>query len=166
MPRPRPTTRPRTAARVAATQALFQIEQASAEPGAVIAEFLAHRLAAAAEEDWAEGRVPEADAGLFAAIVAQAGRERVRIDREIAATLPRDWPLARLDAVLRALLRAAVAELLMPAGAPARVVISEYLDVAHGFFTGDEPKLVNGVLDRIAHRLRPAEFGETGEGDG
>lgn len=162
--------RPRTAARVAATQALFQIEQGGTEPHAVIAEFLAHRLGAGRGEAWAEGRVPVADAGLFSAIVSAAGRERMRIDRELAAVLPREWPLARLDAVLRALLRAAVAELLMEDGAPARVVITEYLDVAHGFFSGDEPKLVNGVLDRIAHRLRPAEFGaggtEAGEGTG
>lgn len=150
--------RPRTAARVAATQALFQIEQGGADPRTVIAEFLAHRLGGEAAEAWAEGRVPSADAELFSAIVTAASREGGRIDREIASTLPHDWPLARLDAVLRALLRAAVAELLMAEGAPARVVISEYLDVAHVFFAKDTSKLVNGVLDRIAHRLRPAEF--------
>jgi N utilization substance protein B len=76
----------------------------------------------------------------------------------IAASLPADWPFDRLDPVLRALLRAAVAELSMPDGPPVRVVINEYLDVAHGFFAGDEPRLVNGALDSLARQARPAEF--------
>ena len=66
--------------------------------------------------------------------------------------------MARLDPVLRALLRAATGELANPGGAPARVVINEYLDVAHGFFSGDEPRMVNGMLDKLAHVLRPGEF--------
>jgi N utilization substance protein B len=81
-----------------------------------------------------------------------------RIDVLIAEALPVDWPLARLDPVLRALLRAGGAELAMLDGPPTRVVINEYLDVAHGFFTGDEPGLANAVLDRLARVLRPAEF--------
>ena len=64
----------------------------------------------------------------------------------------------RLDPVLRALLRAAGAELFAADGPPAKVVINEYLDVAHSFFSGEEPRLANGVLDQIAHHLRPTEF--------
>ena len=66
--------------------------------------------------------------------------------------------MARLDPVLRAMLRAGGAELTMGDGPPSRVVINEYLDVAHGFFAGEEPRMVNGLLDRLARELRPAEF--------
>ena len=72
--------------------------------------------------------------------------------------MPGDWPLARIDPVLRALLRAGAAELSMADGPPAKVVINEYLDVARGFFTGPEPGMANAVLDRLARLLRPAEF--------
>jgi N utilization substance protein B len=77
----------------------------------------------------------------------------------VTDALPSDWPLARLDPVLRALLRAGGAELAMAEGAPAKVVINEYLDVARGFFDGPEPGLANAVLDRLARQLRPGEFG-------
>jgi N utilization substance protein B len=80
------------------------------------------------------------------------------LDAVVTATLAEDWPLARLDPVLRALLRAAAAELFDAKGPPARAVINEYMDVAHGFFGGEEPRFANGVLDRIARTLRGAEF--------
>jgi transcription antitermination protein NusB len=76
----------------------------------------------------------------------------------LVEALPDDWPLTRIDPVLRALMRAGAAELSMVDGPPAKVVISEYLDVARGFFTGPEPGLANAVLDRLARTLRPAEF--------
>jgi N utilization substance protein B len=76
----------------------------------------------------------------------------------IVGALPESWPMNRLDPVLRASLRAGGAELWMSDGPPAKVVINEYMDVAHGFFSGDEPRMLNGVLDRLAHLLRPAEF--------
>ncbi len=91
-------------------------------------------------------------------IVRVATREQERIDGMIAEVLSADWPLLRLDPVLRAVMRAGTAELLMPEGPPASVVINEYLDVAHGFFDGDEPRMANGVLDRLARQLRPGEF--------
>jgi N utilization substance protein B len=77
----------------------------------------------------------------------------------LVQALPSDWPLGRIDPVLRALMRAGGAELAMSDGPPAKVVINEYLDVAHGFFTGDEPGMANAVLDRLARLLRPGEFG-------
>ncbi len=80
------------------------------------------------------------------------------IDRLLAEALPPEWPLVRLDPVLRALLRAAGAELAMRDGPPIPVVINEYLDVAHGFFVGDEPKMANGLMERLARSLRPREF--------
>ncbi len=150
--------RPRTAARLAAVQALYQIEQAGLPAAAVIAEFRSHRLAPAG--DYEEGGAPEADAGFFARLVEATIARQEASDAAIAPVLPREWPLARLDPVLRALLRAAAGELADPAGPPARVVINEYLDVAHGFFAGEEPRLANGALDALARRLRPAEFAD------
>ena len=85
-------------------------------------------------------------------------QQQDRLDALIAAALPPEWPLARLDPVMRALLRAGGAELAMADGPPPRVIINEYLDVAHGFFNGDEPRMVNGMLDRLARELRPGDF--------
>lgn len=150
--------RPRTASRVAAVQALFQAEQREQSVEAVMQEFIRHRLGdPPGAGGFAEGRVPEAEVDLFARIL-RAAASHEALDHDIAAALPPEWPLARLDAVLRALLRAAVAEILMAGGPPARVVINEYLDIAHGFFSGDEPGLINGVLNHIARERRAAEF--------
>jgi transcription antitermination protein NusB len=102
--------------------------------------------------------VPDAQVPLFARIVRAAVEQQDHLDRMIAENLPADWPLPRLDPVLRAVLRAGSAELAMRDGPPARVIINEYLDVAHGFFTGEEPRMVNGMLDRLARLLRPEEF--------
>lgn len=159
-PRTAPTSRPRTASRVGAVQALFQAEQSATNPETVIDEFIRHRLGAIAGDGFEDGRVPDAHVPLFTSIVRTATAQQETIDGMIAESLPADWPLDRLDPVLRALLRAGAAELWMKDGPPTRVVINEYLDVAHGFFDGDAPKLANGVLDRIAHILRPAEFGD------
>ncbi len=155
--------RPRTGSRVAAVQALFQAEQAGTASETVIDEFIRHRFGAApadtsADESFADGRIPEAHVPLFASIVRTATAQQDTLDPAIAAVLPDEWPLERLDPVLRALLRAGTAELWSADGPPARVVINEYLDVAHGFFDGEEPSMANGVLDRLARRLRPAEF--------
>jgi N utilization substance protein B len=95
---------------------------------------------------------------LFARIVRAAVASQDVIDRMLVEALPADWPLARIDPVLRAVMRAGGAELAMADGPPAKVVINEYMDVAHGFFVGDEPRMANGVLDRLARLLRPAEF--------
>ena len=162
----KPASRPRTASRVAAVQALFQGEQAQENLEAVIDQFVRHRLGGGAdpndaEDGYAGGRIPDAEAGLFGRIVRAATRQQDRIDTLLAEILPADWPLGRLDPVLRALLRAGAAELAMPDGPPARVVINEYLDVAHGFFIGDEPRMANGVLNKLARLLRETEFAES-----
>lgn len=151
-------TNPRTrlSARMAAVQALFQAEQAGENPETVIGQFERHRLGG---EDWEAGEAPDAHAGLFAAVVRGAARGAERIDVAIAAHLPATWPMGRLDPVLRALLRAGCAELLNPDGPPVSVVINEYIDVAHRFFSGEEPKLANAVLDAAARDLRPGKAG-------
>lgn len=151
--------RTRTASRVAAVQALFQSEQARDSAETVIDQFVRHRLGELpGTGGFEDGRVPDAEVPLFSRIVRSAVHQQDTIDRMLAEALPEDWPLERLDPVLRALLRAAGAELAMSGGAPAKVVINEYLDVARGFFTGPEPGLANAVLDRMARLLRPGEF--------
>ena len=152
-------TRPRTAARVGAVQALFQAEQGGENPETVIDQFVRHRLGELpGTGGYEDGRVPDAHVKLFGRIVRQAVDAQDRIDGLLAGALPDEWPLARLDPVLRALLRAAGAELVMRDGPPVAVVINEYMDVAHGFFHGDEPKMANGLMDALAHVLRPREF--------
>jgi N utilization substance protein B len=158
-PRPKPTTRPRTASRVAAVQALFQAEQGPENPETVIDQFVRHRLGATPGDDgFEDGRIPEAEVPLFARIVRAAATSQEVTDRMLVNALPPEWPLSRLDPVLRALLRAGAAELGMAEGPPARVVINEYMDIAAGFFTGDEPRMANAILDRMARLLRPQDF--------
>jgi N utilization substance protein B len=152
-------TRPRTASRVAAVQALFQAEQAQTSVETVIDEFVRHRLGALpGAGGFEDGRVPDAQVPLFSRIVRVATQQHEAFNTMLAEALTPDWPLERLDPVLRAVLRAGAAELWMADGPPAKVVINEYLDVAHGFFDGEEPRMANGVLDRLAHLLRPREF--------
>jgi transcription antitermination protein NusB len=176
---PRSSVRPRTrtASRVAAVQALFQSEQAKENPETVIDQFVRHRLgespgganegaqgggAQGGSAGYEDGRNPDAEVPLFTSIVRAAVRQQDTIDAMVADALPPDWPLARIDPVLRAILRAGGAELASPLSAagsvPAKVVINEYLDIARGFFSGPEPGLANAVLDRLARLLRDSEF--------
>ncbi|MDT7951455.1 MAG: transcription antitermination factor NusB [Acetobacteraceae bacterium] len=161
MARSAKNSRPRTAARVAAVQALFQSEQGGETVETIIDQFVRHRLGSLPGADSPgveDGRMPDAHVPLFTQIVRTAVQQQDRLDGLIATALPADWPMVRLDPVLRAVLRAGGAELTMADGPPSRVVINEYLDVAHGFFAGEEPRMVNGMLDRLARELRPAEF--------
>ena len=151
--------RPRTAARVAAVQALFQSEQTRVTAETVINEFVRHRLGELpGSGGFEDGRAPDANVPLFGRIVRTATVQQDTLDGMLATALSEEWPIERLDPVLRAVMRAGAAELWMQDGPPAKVVINEYMDVAHGFFAGDEPRMVNGVLDRVAHLLRPKEF--------
>ena len=161
MTKPKPSAtsaRPRTSARVAAVQALFQTEQAQTPAERVIDEFVRHRLGAEPGSGFEDGRAPDANVPLFGRIVRTATAQQDEIDALLAGALSADWPMERLDPVLRALLRAAAAELWMSDGPPPRVVINEYMDIAHGFFDGEIPNLANGVLDQLARRLRPGDF--------
>ncbi len=144
---------------MAAVQALFQSEQGGEAVETVVDQFVRHRLGELpGTGGFEEGRAPDADVALFSRIVRTAVQQQDRLDAMVAGALPSEWPFSRLDPVLRALLRAAGAELTMADGPPARVVINEYLDVAHGFFTGDEPRMANGLLDRLARDLRSGDF--------
>ena len=151
--------RSRTQSRVAAVQALFQSEHTGDTVETVVDQFIRHRLGNLPGLDgYEDGRVPDADVTLFARIVRTAVLQQDQLDKLIADALPPEWPFMRLDPVLRALLRAAGAEFGMADGPPARVVINEYLDIAHGFFTGEEPRMANGLLDALARALRAQDF--------
>jgi len=160
LPRSPTALRRRSVARLAAVQALYQIDLSGAPPAAVIAEFQKHRLGR--EQDGEN--YGQADTALFADIVNGVIARQADLDGALSGALTADWPLERLETVLRAVLRAGAYELLARTDVPARVVISEYLDLAHAFFAGKEPGLVNGVLDRIAHMLRPGDLEAGGGG--
>jgi N utilization substance protein B len=146
--------RPRTASRLAAVQALYQIDVTGVSPGTVVLEFNRHNLPGNAPDE----SFGEPDPQMFSDLVTGVSARREDIDRGISAVLTPDWPLERLEIILRAILRAGAFELLAQPKVPTRVVISEYLDIAHAFFEGKEPGLVNGVLDRLARTLRPESF--------
>ncbi|WP_421993461.1 transcription antitermination factor NusB [Roseococcus sp.] len=151
--------RPRTGARVAAVQALFQAEQSGDPIEAVLDQFVRHRLGVKlGQEGFEDGRVEEADVPLFTSILRGAASHTEDLDQLIASHLAAGWAMTRLDPVLRAILRAAGGEMRDMGGPPARVVIKEYMDIAHGFFGGEEPRFCNGVLDAMARVLRAEEF--------
>ncbi|MFM2423038.1 MAG: hypothetical protein RL291_1568 [Pseudomonadota bacterium] len=144
----------RRQARLAAVQALYQMDLAGTGLDAVIAEFISFRFGPDAEDPVTAG----ADAEHFAILVKAAVARQRDIDPILDQQLAQGWRLKRIDAIVRAILRTGVAELLERADVPPRVVITEYVDVANAFFEGDEPKVVNAVLDKIARRLRPEAF--------
>jgi N utilization substance protein B len=147
----------RGTARLGAVQALYQMDIGGTPLPSVVEEFEAHRLGAELEGD----QLRPADLDFFRALVSGVVAEQRRIDPVIHAALPPTWPLTRIDLTLRAILRCGVFELLSRRDIPARVVITEYVDVANAFFAADEPGLVNGLLDHVARNLRPEEFSKS-----
>ncbi len=146
----------RSAARLYAVQALFQMEAAGQSAESVAREFETHRFGIPWEED---GDTPaEGDPVHFRALVGHAVNWQAAIDQMTDRALVAAWPIGRIDPVLRALFRAAGAELTQMA-TPARVVITEFVEVAKAFFPeGREPRFVNAVLDHMAREARPQEF--------
>ena len=142
--------RARTVARLAAVQALYQMEIASAGVEAVVREFSDHRFDADLEGE----RLAEADEAFFADVVRGVVEHQVVIDRAIAQRLASGWRLERLDATLRAILRAGAFELIHRPDVPLEVAIDEYVEIGKSFFEGPEPGVVNGVLDGIAKEAR------------
>ena len=120
----------------------------------VVAEFEAHRLGQELEGE----QYCAAEAAFFRDLVEGVVREQRRLDPMIDQQLAEGWRLSRVDSILRAILRAAAFELIDRDDVPTRVVISEYVDIAHAFFSEEEPKVVNGVLDHLAHKARPEEL--------
>ena len=145
----------RRVARLAAVQALYQLEL---NPGrgadAVVREFIRERLGREIDGDL----YGEADAELFADIVRGVTGDRERLDETVSAALSEEWPLARLDTILRLVLEAGAYELAHRPDIPPRVTLSEYVQIAYAFFSEKEPGLANGVLDRLARTLRASEL--------
>jgi N utilization substance protein B len=147
----------RHSARIAAVQALYQMELAGGGAEETLEEFTQHRFG-----DF--DAVPDHD--FFAAILRGVPQHQVEIDRSIAGALAIGWTLARIDSILRAIMRCGLFELVARRDVPARTVIDEYVAVARAFFSGDEPSFVNGVLDTLARKKRASEFGlPTPEGE-
>ena len=144
----------RSASRLYAVQALFQMEQTNQTVDAVRLEFLDHRFGAEYDGDQLE----KGDVGFFSKIVEDAVNHQAQIDQLADRALVAKWPLGRIDPTLRALFRSAGAEL-VETDTPPKVIIVEYVDVAGAFFPdGKEPRFVNAVLDHMAHEIRKDGF--------
>jgi N utilization substance protein B len=143
-------SRSRSAARLAAVQALYQMEMEGTPLAQLLREFHEHRLGATIEDD----TYAEAEVDFFDDLVTGAGARRSEIDALIAARLADGWSLERLDRPMRAILRAGAYELIARPDVPVATVISEYVDVAHAFFDKRETGFVNGLLDAIAKEAR------------
>ena len=145
----------RRAARLGAVQALYQMEVGGAPLNEVLAEFASRRRG----PEFENGQCGEPDPKLLEDIVRGVVKHQKDIDRAVNHHLAEDWKLPKLDATVRAILRAAGYEIMFREDIPPKVSINEYVDVAHAFFDdGDEPKFVNGVLDALAHERRAAEL--------
>lgn len=144
----------RGAARLAAVQALYQMDVAGTGLNEIFAEFESHWIGREVE---GEQYLP-AEAAFFRDIVSGVVREQRVLDPRIDEALQKSWPLKRVESVLRAVLRAGVYELEYRRDVPARVVVAEYADVAAAFAGGDETGMVNAVLDQLGRSIRPAEF--------
>jgi len=145
-------SRSRSAARLAAVQALYQQEMEGTPVARLLHEFHEHRLGATIED----ARYHEAEQDFFDDIVTGADARRAEIDQLISQRLAEGWSLERLDRPMRAILRAGAYELIARPDVPLGSVISEYVDVAHAFYDKRESGFVNGLLDAIAKGARPA----------
>jgi transcription antitermination protein NusB len=144
----------RSAARLAASQALYQMEIAGKGLNDILAEFEAHWIGREIE---GESYTP-AELAFFRDVVSGVQRDQLPIDRGLDDTLAKGWPLKRVEALMRAILRAAFYELRSRPDVPARVAVTEYVDVAAAFFGPEESGMINAVLDALARQIRPAEF--------
>ncbi len=144
----------RKAARLAAVQALYQIDLSGTNAESVLGEFIKHRLGHEVDGDI----YVAADPQLFSDILRGASARREELDGMLTSCLDATWPVDRLERLTRAILRAGAFELLVHVDTHPRIVISEYVDVSHAFFAGREPAMVNGVLDKLARAIRPDDL--------
>jgi N utilization substance protein B len=153
-PKPARQANRRGAARLAAVQALYQMDLAATPLHEILAEFESHWLGREVEGD----EYLPAEAAYFRDVVGGVVAEQRRLDPMIDAALQKSWPLKRIETVLRAILRAGAYELDGKRDVPARVVVSEYVDVASAFVEREETGMVNAVLEQLARQLRSDEF--------
>jgi N utilization substance protein B len=140
----------RSGARLAAVQALYQMEQTGQSARSVVADFMEDRLGLNHEGE----PIEEADPDLFRSIVEGVVDRQEAIDAAIMKRLAQGWKIERLDATSRAILRGAAYELIAEIGLPSQIILDEYVSLAHAFFEGAEPKFINGVLDSVARDVR------------
>ncbi|MEO8926555.1 MAG: transcription antitermination factor NusB [Caulobacteraceae bacterium] len=148
----RPARQTRSVARLAAVQALYQMEASGIGAQAVVREFHDHRF----DRDMGGATLAGADEIFFAQLVGGVTAAQGDIDRAIARRLSQGWRLERIDATARAILRSGTFELLRKTDIPSEIVIDEYVEIAKSFFEGAEPGFVNAALDAIARDARPA----------
>jgi transcription antitermination protein NusB len=148
----------RGAARLAAVQALYQMDIAGTGLNDILAEFESHWIGREVEG----AQYLPAEAAFFRDVVSGVLREQRSIDPLVDEALSRGWPLKRVEAILRAVLRAGCYELSHRSDIPARVIVSEYVDVAHAFVDKDETGMVNAVLDQLARHFRKGELDRGG----
>lgn len=150
----------RSAARLGAVQALYQMDMAGTKADSVIEEFTVHRLG----KELDGNRLDDADVAFFQDLVKGVVNSQRELDPRIDEQLATGWRLARVDSILRAILRAGTYELARREDVPSNVVITEYIDIAHAFFETDEPKVVNAVLDNLAGKIRGAAHAASEDG--
>lgn len=148
--------RRRSASRLAAVQALYEFEMSQAPLDSILIEFLQKRWDF--EDNRPEDKLADPDKELFLKIVRGVAEHRDQITEMVSGALAEDWRIERLEKVLKNILMSGAFELHHLRDVPAKVIISEYVDVAKAFFSGGEPPMVNGVLDRLARLLREEEF--------
>jgi N utilization substance protein B len=144
----------RSGARLSVVQALYEMEISGKGVIEAVAEFEAFWIGQVV--DGVEH--PPAEVAFFRDLLRGVVEEQRAIDPMLDNALSQGWPLKRIEAVLRAILRAGAYELMHRRDVPARAAISEYVDVAHSFYGGDEPGMVNAVLDKVAREVRSQEF--------
>jgi N utilization substance protein B len=144
----------RGAARLAAVQALYQMDIAGAGLNDIFAEFESHWLGGEVEGD----KYLPAEAAFFRDVVSGVVRDQAKLDPLVDDALAKGWPLKRIDAIIRAVMRAGAYDLEHRKDVPARVVVTEYVDVANAFVDREETGMVNAVLDQIARHFRADEF--------
>ncbi|MET0313183.1 MAG: transcription antitermination factor NusB [Hansschlegelia sp.] len=148
----------RSAARLAAVQALYQMDIAGSPLPDTLAQFESHWLGKVVDGD----EYKPAEAAFFRDLVKGVLKEQRALDPLIDRTLQSGWPLKRVEAIMRAILRAGAFELGKRRDVPVKVVITEYVDIAHAFFERDEAGMVNAVLDTIAREVRAPDFEKQG----
>jgi len=151
----------RSSARLAAVQALYEVDLSDSNVDEVLVNFLQTRWDTPQEigdEDRDTSPLAEPDKQLFSDLVRGVSKRRDELEEMLAGALSQEWTVDRLEAIVRIILMSGIYELYIRKDVPPRVVITQYVDVAHAFFEGPEPGFVNGVLDRMAKVLRPDDF--------